>query len=101
MFSAVVSLARCADHVGQAVQLFQHTAVNVLQRFQISHGHELVDFVDGGVGWAKFNDLWADLCDEATIAGAASGGQLGVKAGFIANGALYSAYQITGRGEEG
>lgn len=83
------------------MEVFHHTAVNVFQGIQISHGHKLVDFVDGGVRGAEFDDLRADLRDEAPVAGAAGGGQLGVKAGFVVDGALHSADQVTGCGEEG
>ncbi len=76
-------------------------AVNVFQGIQISHGHKLVDFVDGGIGWAEFNDLWANLRNEAPVTGAAGGGQFGVNAGFVMDGGLHSAYQVTRCGEEG
>ena len=48
----------------------------------------LVDLVDRGVGRAAFDDLRADLGDEAAVAGAAGGGQLGLNAGLGADGRL-------------
>ena len=60
----------------------------------------LIDFVDGGVGRAQFNHLGADLGNKAAIAGAATGGQLGLQAGFGTDGSLRGFHQITGRGQE-
>ncbi len=60
-----------------------------------------VNFVDGGVGWAKLNDLRANLRNETTIAGAARGGQLGFNASNLNNGFLHHVDQTARGGKEG
>ncbi len=83
-----------------ACRCSQHAAVNVGQWFHVGQHNVLIDFVDGGVGRAQFNHLGADLGNKAAIAGAATGRQLGLQAGFGADGGLRGFHQITGRGQE-
>lgn len=54
-------------------QLFQGQSVSVLERFDIGYSYALVEFVDGGVERAEFDQLRADVGDEATIGCAARG----------------------------
>lgn len=83
------------------MQLLQHAAVNVFQGLDVGHGHAFVDFVDGGIARAQLNHLRAHLSDEATIAGAAGGGEFGLDAGFITDGGLHRAHQVATRGQKG
>jgi hypothetical protein len=86
-------------------EIFHHLAVNILQRLDICDRNMLIDFVNGGVGGAQFDDLGADLGDEAAVAGAACGGQFGGDAGFafygIADGVDEAAFFLKHGGEEG
>ena len=54
-----------------AQQIFQRTSVNVFQGFDLSHRDVLIDLVNARVRGATFDNLRADLCDEATVRGAA------------------------------
>src|SRR5256885_4799729 len=68
-----------------SLQLLERAAVNVLDGLDVGHHDVLVDLVDAGVGRAHLHDLAADLGDEAAVAGAARGGQLGLQAGLGAD----------------
>ena len=60
-----------------------------------------VDLVNGRIGRTELDHLRADLRDEAAVAGAARGGQLGREAGFVGDGLLDGANQRAGRGQKG
>jgi hypothetical protein len=62
-----------------AASQFQRAPVDVLQRIDLGHVDVLVDLVDAGVDRAELDDLRADLGDEAAVAGAAGGRELGLE----------------------
>jgi hypothetical protein len=97
-----MALARSAV-VCQAglIELDQDLFVNLFERFQIGHSHMFVNFVNGGVGWAKLNDLRADLGNEATVAGTTRSGQFGFNASDLQNGILNHVDQAARGSEEG
>ena len=57
--------------------------------------------MDGGVHRPQLDHLGAGGSDEATVGGAAGGGQLGVDAGHAADGVACRVHQGAGGGEEG
>ena len=83
------------------IEFDQDLLVNFFQGLQIGQSHMLVNLVDGGVGWAKLYHLRTNLCNEATVAGATRGGQLGLNACHLQNSFLHHVDQAAWRGEEG
>jgi hypothetical protein len=64
-------LVRCGK------QVFEGAPIDCREWLDGVDGDALVEFVDGGVHRAEFDDLRADVGDEAAVGGAAGGGQFG------------------------
>ena len=56
--------------------------------------------MDRRVGGADFNDLLANLCNKASVAGPSRGGQLRDQSGLVQNRFLNRVHQGTGGGEK-
>src|SRR6478672_8640377 len=78
--SASSALGCWAFRSALSVQQLQRTPVDVLEWLDVGHAHVFVDLVDGGVHRPELDHLRADARDEAAVAGAAGGGQLGLDA---------------------
>ena len=85
---------------GLGVELLQRAAVDVLEGFDVRHGDVFVHLVDGGIGWAELDHLWADLRDEAAVTCATGGRQHGIQTDLGQDGGSHGVHQRAGWREE-
>jgi hypothetical protein len=75
--------------------------VDARQRFQVGDGDAFVELVDAGIDRAEFDQLRADVGDEAAVRGAAGGGKFGGDAGCVGDGGGQRLAEFAARRQEG
>src|SRR5690606_4925978 len=90
---------RRSGRIGQ--QALQCAPIDVLERLQCIEPDLFVGLVDRRVDGAELNDLWTNLCDEATVRGAAGRRQLRLYPSLVGDRLLQGGAQRALPGEEG